>query len=116
MAKNKSECLINVVSIHMSKLDLLFLAIILKFGILSCIEIMTMNAEQLYAIASKVWKDATEEVRVARVLTILHITLGGYGSADYSDSIANEYNEDWKEQYGYVSGDEVFMLLEGVGL
>lgn len=74
-----------------------------------------MNAEQLYAIASKVWKDATEEVRIARVLTILHITLGGYGSADYSDSIANSYNEDWEEKYGYVSGDEVFDFLMLLG-
>ena len=74
----------------------------------------TVNAENVYAIASKVWKDATEEQKAARVLIVLHITLD-YGSADYADSIANSYNEDWEEQYGYVSGDEVFDLLNLLG-
>lgn len=82
----------------------------------------TMTAKAVYAAAAKVWKDENEELRLARLTHILRIIMdyreeGEDGLPSYhADSIANEYNEEMEDKYGYVSGDEVFDLLYELGL
>mgnify|MGYP006896771097 CR=1 FL=1 len=81
-----------------------------------------MTAKAVYDVVAKVWKDASEELRLARLVYILRIAMeykdeGEEGLPSYkADSIANEYNDEYEEQFGYVSGDEVFDLLYGLGL